>query len=146
MIEDIYKWLETAGVPQLKSEEQHNLCVSLIQEELDELIEAHKNKDPEGVKDAIVDLLWVTLNYPYMFDIPLVELQEKIDRVSYSNWTKFCATEAEAKKSVELYAKGEHPAKPGAKIDAYFHKSGEYWVVKRMSDSKILKSLEFIEP
>jgi len=146
MIEDIYKWLETAGVPQLGSEEQHDLCVSLIQEELNELIDAHKNKDREGVKDAIVDLLWVVLNYPYMFDISLPELQEKIDRVSYSNWTKFCVTEAEAKRSVELYAKGKHPAKPGAKIDAYYHKSGKYWIVKRMSDSKILKSLEFQEP
>lgn len=146
MIEDIYKWLETAGVPRYGTEDLHDLCISLIREELDELIDAYRNKNEEGIKDAIVDLLWVTLNYPYMFDISLAELQEKIDRVSYSNWTKFCVTEAEAKKSVELYAKGEHPTKPGAKIDAYYEQFGNYWIVKRLSDNKILKSLEFQEP
>jgi len=146
MIEDIYKWLETAGVPILGSQQQHDLCVGLIEEELDELRTAYHKKDHEETKDAIVDLLWVVLNYAYMFDISTEELQEKVDRVSYSNWSKFCVTEAEALKSVELYAKGEHPTKPGAKIDAYYQKSGDYWIVKRTSDNKILKSLEFQEP
>lgn len=146
MVEDIYKWLATAGVPRYGTPEQHELCVSLIEEELDELKTAYNQKDDEGMKDAVVDLLWVVLNHPFMFDISLSELQDKIDRVSYSNWSKFCVTEAEAKKSVELYAAGEHPAKPGAKIDAYYEKSGEYWIVKRTSDNKILKSLEFQEP
>lgn len=146
MIEDIYNWLEAAGTPILANKEQHELCIELIQEEVQELIDAVKRNDTEGIKDGCVDIIWVTLNHAYMFDISKEELLDKIDRVSFSNWTKFCATEAEAAKTVEMYALGTHPNKPGAKIDAYYSRFKNVWVVKRKSDNKILKSLEFQEP
>ena len=146
ILTDIYEWLSTAGMSQEGTTEQFQNVLEWLQEEIDELKEAVKEGNEEAQKDAIIDIIWIATNWGYMNNIPVSELNEKADRVSYSNWSKFCNTEAEAKRTVELYRLGEHPNKPGAKIETYYEKRNGFWVVKRVSDNKILKSLEFQEP
>lgn len=63
--------------------------------------------------------------------------------VMNSNFSKFCTSEKEADDTVVAYARGEHPNKMGVKIQCYMQKVGDYWIVKRTSDNKVLKSINF---
>ena len=77
MISDVYNWLTVAGVSQEGTPEQFQLFVDLVQEELNECIDA-QNK--EKLIDGFVDLLWMVLNGSYMMGVSLEELQLKINK------------------------------------------------------------------
>lgn len=143
MIKDIYEWLETAG--QVSSEKKVDLAINLIEEELQELKDAWAKGDIIGVLDAVVDLYWVVTNVPYFAGESLEEVQSYVNKVSISNWSKFCTSQDMAEVTVDLYKKGEHPDKLGQKIDCYYERVGQFWIVKR-TDGKILKSIYWISP
>lgn len=138
-IKDVYKWLLTSGQARVGSKEQLNLVENLILEELAELKEAFQNNNVEEQKDAIVDLLWVVLNWGYYNNL---DLDDTIKKVSISNWSKFCSSEEEAIDTVNAYKSGTHWAKPNEIIDCFYVKSNEHWIVKR-ADGKILKSINY---
>jgi len=143
IFQDINNWLKVAGQEQVGNEANFQLIKSLILEELEELEEAYKANDKQGQRDAIVDLMWVTLNWDYYNSL---NSEEHADKVSFSNWTKFCTSEDEAIKTMDAYIRGIHPSKPGIKIECYIVQSGNNWIVKRLSDNKVLKSINFVEP
>ena len=143
IFQTVNQWLAIAGVEKKGNIDQFRLCKALILEELEELEEAFLAGDKKLQKDGVVDLIWVTLNWDYMNDL---NSEEYAERVAKSNWSKFCKTVEEAEKTVDAYIRGVHPSKPGAKIECYIQQSGEYWIVKRLSDNKILKSINFVEP
>lgn len=145
-IKDVYSWLNVGGVPQVGTPQQFNLWKELMLEEIQEMEDAFNNNDLEEIKDAYVDLLWVNTNLPYMLSIPVEELEQKIQDVSKSNWSKFCDNEEDAIISVNLYRAGGHPTKIGQQIEAYYEKVGDWYIIKRTSDDKILKSHKFREP
>lgn len=138
-IKDVYKWLLTSGQARVGNKEQLNLVENLILEELAELKEAFQNNNIEEQKDAIVDLLWVVLNWGYYNNL---DLDDTIKKVSISNWSKFCSSEEEAIATVNAYKSGTHWAKPNEIIDCFYVKSNEHWIVKR-TDGKILKSINY---
>ena len=146
MIKDVYNWLMVAGVPQKGTPQQFELFHNLVLEELEETTNAFRDKSKEDMIDGFVDLMWVILNGSYMMGITLDDLQNKIDRVSYSNWTKFCTIENNAVETVEAYKNGTHPSKLGQPVEAYYEKVGDFYIIKRVSDNKVLKSLDFVEP
>jgi len=143
IFQDVHQFLKVAGVKQEGSKEQYELGCSLIEEEFEELCEAYLKNDAQGQADAVADLLVVVLNYAYMFNIDAEAISK---RVSKSNWSKFCTTLEEARNTVAAYASGTHPNKPGAKISCWVDEVGEYFIVKRLSDNKIMKSINFVEP
>lgn len=163
MIEDIYNWLTVAGVPPLGSIEQFNLWKKLMFEEIQEMEDAFNNyvgtkdtdnnfvkalheKSIEEIKDAYADLIVVNTNLPFMLGIPVEQLEQKIQDVSKSNWSKFCLTEDIADKTVIAYKNGKHWTKPNEIIDCYWEKVGDLYIIKRTSDNKILKALSYFEP
>lgn len=163
MIEDIYNWLTVAGVPPLGSIEQFNLWKKLMLEEIQEMEDAFNNyvgtkdtdnnfvkalheKSIEEIKDAYADLIVVNTNLPFMLGIPVEQLEQKIQDVSKSNWSKFCLTEDIADKTVIAYKNGKHWTKPNEIIDCYWEKVGDLYIIKRTSDNKILKALSYFEP
>lgn len=146
MIKDIYNWLNVAGVPQLGTLAQFNLWKKLMLEEIQEMEDAFNSNDLEEIKDAYADLIVVNTNLPFMLSIPVEQLEQKIQDVSKSNWSKFCDNETDAYISVNLYKEGKHPTKLGESIEAYYEKVDNLYVIKRTSDSKILKSHKFREP
>jgi len=93
-----------------KNKEKINLCLSLIDEEIQELEDAIKNKDVFEMQDAIVDAQWVLNNLPYYLSIDIEKMEHA---VSLSNFSKFCRDEENAKKTVEMYSNGTHPDKQG---------------------------------
>jgi len=151
-IDNVFNWLKLAGTkavpfnPAIQaSQDTFNFWVSLIQEELDEAVQAFKEANLEDYKDAIADLFWVIHNSPVMFDIE-DSYKEKLINVGKSNYTKFTQNKTIAEDTVLAYQLGKHPNKLGGSIDAYYQQVGNYFIIRRKSDNKILKSLQYKEP
>lgn len=143
ILQDVYQWLETAG--QKPSEQKVDLAIKLIEEELEELKDAWVKGNRVEFLDAVVDLYWVVTNASYFAGEPLESVQEYVEKVSLSNWSKFCTSKTVADLTVIAYQEGNHPSKLGEKIDCYAEQVREVWVVKRR-DGKILKGLNYREP
>ena len=71
--------------PSFSSDKINKLRISLIREELEELIEAMKNKDLLEVADALTDILYVTYGAGHAFGI---DLDKCFDEVQSSNMSK----------------------------------------------------------
>ena len=74
--EDVKKFMKTFGQeviskPNFPDEKTMKLRFDLIQEELDELEEAMKNKDLKQIADALTDILYVTYGAGHAFGINL---------------------------------------------------------------------------
>jgi NTP pyrophosphatase (non-canonical NTP hydrolase) len=143
-------WRRAMGLPsnnienlnQVKRMELHR---NLFLEEMHELLYGIDTKDLSEIKDGFADLIFVLVG---MMD-ELGENPTRIMEAVYeSNMSKVCKSEQEAKQTVEAYANGSHPNKMGKKIAAYYEpvKGSETFVVKRKSDDKVLKSVNFKEP
>ena len=141
MIEDVYQWLETAG--QVPDKRKVSLALDLVREELEELKSGLFFDNKEEVLDALEDLKWVLGNVAFFYGLSLEEIDDYERKVSISNWSKFCTTQDMAEVTVNLYKKGEHPDKLGEKIDCYYERVGQFWIVKR-ADGKILKSTKYL--
>tara|TARA_B100000676_G_scaffold278565_1_gene301135 strand:- start:101 stop:472 length:372 start_codon:yes stop_codon:yes gene_type:complete len=88
--EKVGKFMETFGQEvksksSLSSEKINNLRVSLIEEELEELKHAIKEKNLLEVADALTDLLYVTYGAGHAFGI---NLDKCFDEVQKSNMSK----------------------------------------------------------
>ena len=71
--------------PAFSTDKINELRVSLIKEELDELIEAMKKKDLVEVADALTDILYVTYGAGHAFGI---DLDKCFEEVQSSNMSK----------------------------------------------------------
>ncbi len=76
---------EVKNKPGLSSEKINNLRISLINEELDELKQAMKNKDLKEAVDALTDILYVTYGAGHAFG---ANLDKCFDEVQKSNMSK----------------------------------------------------------
>lgn len=145
-------WLRVAFgvVPTLTKEQKvakAELIKKLLIEEVDEYIEAVKNNDYNEELNACSDLLFVANNLPYFSQISEYDLEQENIAVYHSNMTKFCRSEEEAKESVAMYAKGEHPNKMGVKIESMYMPTGhsEFPFRVQTLDGKIMKSHNFLD-
>ena len=102
-----------------------------------------KDIDFGEVADALGDTLWVVVRAMYTYGInPLVV----IGKIYESNMSKLCVTEEEAQLTVDCYADGSHPDKMGVEIETFYEPKDNYYLVKRQSDGKVLKSINFKKP
>ena len=76
---------EVKKKPSFSTDKINKLRIDLIKEELDELIEASKNKDLLEVADALTDILYVTYGAGHAFGI---DLDKCFDEVQKSNMSK----------------------------------------------------------
>ncbi len=72
----------------LSSDKINTLRVSLIREELDELIEAINKKDLVEVADALTDILYVTYGAGHAFGINLDDCFEEVQNSNMSKLDK----------------------------------------------------------
>lgn len=143
---DVYEWLKMAGIEYQDTFEQRKLGLDLVEEEKEELVLAVLVKDKQGIIDACVDLFWVVTNNLIFNNISLEEFEEYAQKVSYSNWSKFCISEDDANATVKAYMEGTHPAKPGHQIECYWKQVGKLYVIYRTVDNKIMKSIYYETP
>ena len=76
---------EVKSLPNLSSEKINDLRINLIEEELNELKEAIKNKNLIEVADALTDILYVTYGAGHAFGI---DLDKCFMEVQKSNMSK----------------------------------------------------------
>jgi len=141
-INKIYEWLELAG-NKFNDSSKINLAEKLIQEEIAELKQGVKENNTREILDAFADVIWVLCNLTYYKGISIKELIEIIKKVEISNYSKFCKNEQEAIDTVKAYSNGSHWDKQGVIIEAYYEKVNNYYIIKRKSDDKVLKSINY---
>jgi len=139
IFEKTHEWLDKANLLPVDV----NIIREWINEELDEFEDALKNRDKEGMYDAVIDINVFLANLSYFYKLDVKRLGEYADAVNKSNWTKFCTTEQEVNDTISSYLNGTHPNKLGEKVDTYCSTSDGIYVIKRVSDNKILKSINF---
>ena len=159
MIKPVVEWLSEARKPD-DSSEQLTLDLSLVVEELFETVDGcegevrlrlakiilnkvtnlintldNRKRNLTEIRDGLADT-YVTLGN-VAFDLGITE--NDFENVMESNWSKFCNTEEEAEETVDLYMTGQHPDKLGEKIETYFEKGKNKYIVRK-KNGKIMKS------
>lgn len=113
--------------------------IDFIQEELDELKVAVKEKNIIEIFDALLDITYVGLgNGALVFGLK-DKMLEGYAEVQASNMSKICNTVAEAKETVKL--RSEQQGEP-----CHYEESNGKYVVYRTSDNKVMKSINYFKP
>lgn len=131
------------------SKEQYDEFLNTAKAVIEKKISTNNSKKTEGdideLRDACADMRVVMGNL-----IHFSGLREKFDEdfsdVMISNFSKYCTKEEDAIETVRLYSEGTHPNKMGEKIETYYEKVDEYFIIKKKEGGKILKSLHYQEP
>lgn len=121
--------------PSIPDEERCNLRIALIAEELKELEAAIRDKDIVEVADALCDIQYVLSGAILEFGLA-AKFHELFAEVQRSNMSKACASEDEARQTIEY-----HRNKDGT--ECYYRREGEKWLVYRKSDNKTIKSVGY---
>jgi len=121
--------------PQIPSEQRCELRVSLLQEELNELSQAIKDKDIVEIADALCDIQYVLSGAVLEFGLgdKFVDLFNEVQR---SNMSKACETMQEAIETILHYKKTQG-------FESVYKKVDNKFVVYRLSDNKVLKSINY---
>ena len=120
--------------PTIPEEKRCNLRVELLQEELNELKEAIKDKDIVEIADALADLQYVLAGAILEFGFG-DKFGALFNEVQRSNMSKACDTMEDAQATVDHYAQQG--------TAAYITQSDEHYLVYRQSDNKTLKSINY---
>jgi NTP pyrophosphatase (non-canonical NTP hydrolase) len=110
--------------------------LSLINEEVQELNDAIKNKDIIETIDGLTDILYVVYG---MYTSLGINADEAYDLVHKSNMSKLCKDEEEAKLTVDFYKSDGRYDSPDYRLS----NDGKHYVVYNKSTSKILKSINY---
>ena len=126
-------------VPTIPEKKETDFVYDFCIEEITEYQEACQNGDIVEILDAICDIAYVTLGNATM----LHGLKDKIwpayQEVQASNMSKSCKTEEEAAQTVTQRAKEQGE-------ECHFEKVGNYYVVYRTRDRKVMKSINYFRP
>jgi predicted HAD superfamily Cof-like phosphohydrolase len=121
--------------PQIPSEERCKLRVSLLQEELNELQQAINDNDIVEIADALCDLQYVLSGAVLEFGLG-DKFNDLFNEVQRSNMSKACDSIQESIETISHYKQ-----KDGT--ESMYKKVGDKWVVYRLSDNKVLKSVNY---
>ena len=125
--------------PTIPSKKEWQFVYDFILEELEEYKEACENGDIVEVLDALCDITYVSLGNGTM----LHGLKDKVwpayQEVQASNMSKSCKSEEEAMETITVRSKEQ--GEP-----CHFEKVGNYYVVYRTRDKKVMKSINYFRP
>jgi len=126
-------------VPTIPEKKETDFVYDFCIEEITEYQEACKNGDIVEILDAICDIAYVTLGNATM----LHGLKDKIwpayQEVQASNMSKSCKTKEEAIQTVSQRSKEQNSP-------CHYEKVGDYYVVYRTRDRKVMKSINYFRP
>ena len=121
--------------PQIPSKERCLLRINLIEEELSELKEAIDQNDLTEVADAFCDLQYVLSGAILEFGLG-EKFKILFEEVQRSNMSKTCKTYEEAEATQKYY-------KEEKGMESHIVKKGEEYLVYRIDDGKVLKSVNY---
>ena len=125
--------------PTIPERKEWMFVYDFIQEELAEYKEACENGDIVEILDALCDITYVSLGNGAMLHGLKGKIWNAYQEVQASNMSKACKTEEEAIETAksESVRVGE---------ETHYEQVGEYWVVYRSRDRKVLKSINYFRP
>ena len=125
--------------PTIPEKKEWMFVYDFIQEELAEYKEACERGDIVEILDALCDITYVSLGNGTMLHGLKGKIWKAYQEVQASNMSKACKTEEEAIETAKVEAErvGE---------ETHYEKVGEYWVVYRSRDRKVLKSINYFRP
>ena len=125
--------------PNIPDEKEWMFVYNFILEELEEYKEACQKGDIVGVLDALCDITYVSLGNGTMLHGLKGHIKDAYAEVQASNMSKACKDETEAKATVKVreQEQGEQ---------CHYEKVGDYWVVYRSRDRKVMKSINYFKP
>lgn len=123
--------------PSIPPAERCALRVKLLQEELKELQESIEQNDLVGIADALGDLQYVLSGAVLEFGLG-DRFAEVFDEIQRSNMSKTCRTLEEATRTATWFENEK-------KVSTQIVQKGEAYIVYRLPDYKILKSINYSE-
>ncbi len=125
--------------PVIPEEKEWMFVYNFILEELEEYKEACQAGNIVEVLDALCDITYVATGNGTMLHGLKDKFQEAYAEVQASNMSKACKTEEEAIKTVEVRTLEQ-------KAECHYEKVGEYYIVYRTRDRKVMKSINYFKP
>ena len=125
--------------PVIPAEKEWMFVYNFILEELEEYKHACETGDIVEVLDALCDIAYVSLGNGTM----LHGLKDKVwpayQEVQASNLSKACSSEEEAQETVRVRSAEQ-------KEPCHYEKVGNYYIVYRSSDRKVMKNINYFRP
>ena len=125
--------------PVIPDEKEWMFVYNFILEELEEYKEACETGNIVEILDALCDITYVSLGNGAM----LHGLKDKVwpayQEVQASNLSKACSSEEDAQETVRVRSQEQGE-------ECYYEKIGEYYIVYRTRDRKIMKNINYFKP
>lgn len=125
--------------PTIPNEKEWMFVYNFILEELEEYKHACETGNIVEILDALCDITYVSLGNGAMLHGLKDKIQPAYQEVQASNMSKACKTEEEAKATVEIRSKEQG-------VDCHYEKIGDYYVVYRTHDRKVMKNINYFKP
>jgi len=125
--------------PNIPDRKEWEFVYNFILEELEEYKHACETGNIVEVLDALCDITYVSLGNGCMLHGLKDKFEPAYAEVQASNMSKACKTEQEAKETVKIreVEQGE---------SCHYEKVGDYWIVYRSRDRKVMKSINYFKP
>ena len=125
--------------PTIPEEKEWMFVYNFILEELEEYKHACETGDIVEVLDALCDIAYVSIGNGAMLHGLKDKLMPAYQEVQASNMSKACKTEEEANLTVRV--RETEQGEP-----CHYEKVGDYWIVYRTRDKKVMKSVNYFRP
>ena len=125
--------------PIIPEKKEWEFVYNFILEELEEYKHACETGDIVEVLDALCDIAYVSIGNGAMLHGLKDKLWPAYQEVQASNMSKACKTEEEAQETVKV--RSEQQGEP-----CHYEQIGNYYVVYRTRDRKVMKALSYFRP
>jgi predicted HAD superfamily Cof-like phosphohydrolase len=125
--------------PVIPDEKEWMFVYNFILEELEEYKHACETGDIVEVLDALCDITYVSLGNGAMLHGLKNKVWPAYQEVQASNLSKACSSEEEAQDTVRVRSEEQ-------KTECHYEKVGEYYIVYRTHDRKVMKNINYFRP
>jgi len=125
--------------PIIPERKEWEFVYNFILEELEEYKKACEEGNIVEVLDALLDITYVSVANGALLHGIADKIQPAYQEVQASNLSKACKTEEEAKATVIQRSKEQGE-------ECHYEKVGEYYIVYRTRDRKVMKALNYFRP
>jgi predicted HAD superfamily Cof-like phosphohydrolase len=125
--------------PTIPEEKEWMFVYNFILEELEEYKHACETGDIVEVLDALCDIAYVSIGNGVMLHGLKNQILPAYAEVQASNMSKACKTEEEAIETVKVRSAEQN-------ADCHYEKQGEFWIVYRTHDRKVMKNINYFRP
>ena len=125
--------------PVIPEEKEWMFVYDFILEELEEYKHACETGDIVEILDALCDIAYVSIGNGAMLHGLKDKLWDAYQEVQASNMSKACISEEEAQQTVERRSQEQNEP-------CHYEKVGEYYIVYRTRDKKVMKNINYFRP